>query len=120
MPCKWLDSNGKFVSPTAQIYWAFLTSHFSMATILPIKNFKIENISGLFVHMRTEEIKQAYHNWKTAMINADIAFLDKICCDNFLWTNSLGVTNNKKESLRKISSRNMRYISWINENMTIN
>src|SRR5690242_11830177 len=73
----------------------------------------------IFMHTRTEEIKEAYLHWKNAMINGDLPVLEKIYSDNFLWTNNMGITNNKTQNLNKISSGNLRYLSWTNENMTI-
>jgi hypothetical protein len=69
--------------------------------------------------MRIEEIKQAYANWKNAMIKGDLPVLEKICTENFLWTNHLGITNNKAENLNKINSGNLRYLSWITEDMMV-
>ncbi|HEY6977345.1 MAG TPA: nuclear transport factor 2 family protein [Chitinophagaceae bacterium] len=69
--------------------------------------------------IRTEEVKQAYAHWKNAMIKSDLHVLEKIYTDNFLWTNNMGITNNKTENLNKISSGNLRYLSWINESMTV-
>jgi hypothetical protein len=71
------------------------------------------------VYIETEEIKQAYTHWKTAVMNADIACLDKICTENFSWTNKMGVTHTKTENLMKIGSRNLQYISWVNEDIAI-
>ena len=69
--------------------------------------------------MRTEAIKQAYAHWKKAVINRDLSSLDKICTDNFSWTNAMGVTLNKTENLRKIGSGDLQYISWVNEDMQV-
>jgi ketosteroid isomerase-like protein len=68
---------------------------------------------------RTEEIKEAYAHWKNAMIKADLRVLEKIYTENFLWTNNLGLANNKTQNLNKISSGDLRYLSWINEDMTV-
>jgi len=54
-----------------------------------------------------------------AMIKGDLPVLEKIFTDNFLWTNNMGITNDKKQNLNKISSGNLHYLSWINEDMTI-
>jgi ketosteroid isomerase-like protein len=69
--------------------------------------------------VKTEEIKQAYEYWKSAVINGDLASLDKICAENFVWTNEMGITNNKTENLYKIASDNLKYLSWISEYVTI-
>jgi hypothetical protein len=69
--------------------------------------------------VKTEEIKQAYEYWKSAVINGDLASLDKICAENFVWTNEMGITNNKTENLYKIASDNLKYLSWVSEYVTI-
>jgi len=69
--------------------------------------------------VKTEEIKRAYDNWKNAVINGDLASLDKISAENFAWTNDMGITNNKTEKLYKITSDNLKYLSWINEDITV-
>ena len=68
---------------------------------------------------KTKEVKQAYEYWKEAVIKADLASLNKMYTENFSWTNEWGITNNKKENLRKIGSGNLQYLSWVNENITI-
>jgi uncharacterized protein DUF4440 len=70
--------------------------------------------------VKTEEIKQAYEYWKNAVINGDIESLDKICAENFAWTNDMGITNDKTESLYKIASDNLKYLSWVTEETTVN
>jgi len=69
--------------------------------------------------LKTKEVKQAYEYWKEAVIKADLASLNKMYTENFSWTNEWGITNNKKENLRKIASGNLQYLSWVNENITI-
>ena len=71
------------------------------------------------MRVRTEEIKEAYSHWKNAMIKGDLPILEKIYTENFLWTNNMGITNNKMQNLNKISSGNLHYLSWINEDMTV-
>ena len=66
-----------------------------------------------------EEIKRIYQQWKNALIKTDLATLEKMHADNFLWTNNMGISCNKLEYLFKIRSGNVRYISLINENMKI-
>ena len=68
---------------------------------------------------KTKEVKQAYEYWKEAVIKADLASLNKMYTENFSWTNEWGITDNKKENLRKIASGNLQYLSWVNENITI-
>jgi hypothetical protein len=67
----------------------------------------------------TEEIRLVYDDWKNALINADLALLATISADNFEWINDIGITNNKRQSLDKIASGNLRYLSWVNEDLTI-
>jgi len=69
--------------------------------------------------VKVEEIKHAYEYWKNAVISGDLSSLDMICDENFAWTNDMGVTNNKTENLYKIASGNLRYLSWINEDITV-
>jgi len=69
--------------------------------------------------VKTEKIKHAYEYWKNAVIKGDLASLDKIYTENFSWTNELGITNNKMESLNKIASGNLQYLSWTNKDITI-
>jgi hypothetical protein len=69
--------------------------------------------------VKIEEIKRAYDNWKNAVINGDLASLDKISAENFAWTNDMGITDNKTEKLYKITSDNLKYLSWINEDITV-
>jgi len=70
--------------------------------------------------VKTEEVKQAYECWKNAVINGDLESLDRICAENFAWTNDMGITNNKTENLYKIASDNLKYLSWMSEYITIN
>jgi hypothetical protein len=65
--------------------------------------------------VKTEEIKQVYEYWKNAVIKGDLESLDKVCAENFAWTNDMGITNDKTESLYKIASDNLKYLSWISE-----
>jgi hypothetical protein len=65
-------------------------------------------------------IEQAYEYWKHALINRDLDLLDEICHDRFLWTNSMGITHNKEENLYKVASGNLQYLSWVNEDVSIN
>jgi hypothetical protein len=69
--------------------------------------------------VKSEEIKRAYDNWKNAVIKGDLASLDKISAENFAWTNDMGITDNKTEKLYKITSDNLQYLSWINEDITV-
>src|SRR3954468_15971843 len=71
------------------------------------------------MHVRAEEIKEAYAQWKDAMIKGDLPVLKKTCAENFLWINHMGITNNKTENLSKISAGNLHYLSWTNEDMTV-
>ncbi len=70
--------------------------------------------------VKTEEIKQAYEFWKNAVIKGDRVSLNNIYTENFLWTNCMGIMKNKTENLNKISSRDIQYLSWMNEDMTVN
>lgn len=70
--------------------------------------------------MKTEEIKRAYAYWKNAIIKGDLVSLNNIYTENFLWTNSMGIRKNKTENLNKISSGDLQYLSWMNEDMTVN
>ena len=70
--------------------------------------------------MKTEEIKQAYEFWKNAVIKGDLASLNNIYTENFIWTNSMGIKKNKTENLNKISSGDLQYLSWMIEDMTVN
>jgi len=76
-------------------------------------------LKKIIYSVKTEEIKHAYEYWKNAVINGDVTSLDEICDENFAWTNDMGITNNKMENLYKIASGNLRYLSWINEDITI-
>ena len=69
--------------------------------------------------METEEIKQAYAYWKDAVIKRDLESLDNIYTEEFLWTNSMGITKNKTETLDRINSGDVQYLSWMNENITV-
>ena len=69
--------------------------------------------------LKTKEVKQAYEYWKQAVIKADLTSLNKMYMENFSWTNEFGITNNKKDYLNKIASGNLQYLSWVNENITI-
>ena len=69
--------------------------------------------------MKTEEIKQAYAYWKNAVIKGDLISLNNVYTENFLWTNCMGITKNKSENLNRISSGDIRYLSWMNEDMTV-
>lgn len=64
-----------------------------------------------------EEIKRVYEQWKNALVKTDLSTLEKLYADNFLWTNNIGITCNKMEYLFKISSGNVRYISWSDKNL---
>jgi hypothetical protein len=80
----------------------------------------LKNISKKLVDtLKTEEIKQAYEYWKNAVINRDFASLDRICAENFEWTNDMGITNDKTENLYKIASDNLKYLSWVSEYVTV-
>ena len=69
--------------------------------------------------VETEEIKQAYIYWKNAVIKRDLESLDNIYTAEFLWTNSMGITKNKTENLDRINSGDIQYLSWMNENITV-
>lgn len=69
--------------------------------------------------MNIEKIKETYAYWKEAIINCDLASLNRICTDNFSWINNMGITYNKTDNLKRIASRNLQYISWTNEELKI-
>lgn len=91
-----------------------VSSHFirkSVATDVVLLQF--------YIKMKIKKIKEAYTYWKDAVINCDLASLNRICTDNFSWTNAMGITHNKIDNLKRIASRNMQYISWTNEDTKI-
>ena len=69
--------------------------------------------------MKTEEIEEAYAYWKNAVIKGDLVSLNNIYTEEFLWTNSMGITKNKTENLNRISSGDIQYLSWVNEDITV-
>lgn len=69
--------------------------------------------------MKAEEIKQAYENFKTAVISRDLRALKNIYADDFFWTNFMGITNNKAENLERVNSGNLSYLSWVNEETSV-
>lgn len=56
---------------------------------------------------------------ENALIKIDLATLEKLHTDNFIWTNNIGITCNKPEYLFRIRSGNVRYVSWINKGIKI-
>src|SRR5215211_5860429 len=117
------------------MHWTFVASHTCTFSSLinkiviicnkssrckTLKLFKINSyFNKNFRNMEKEEIKQVFMNWKNAIISGDLKFLEQIYDDNFFWINSMGISNNKTEILNRISSNNLSYLSWINEDISV-
>jgi len=74
----------------------------------------------IIYNLKTREIIRTYETWKNAMVQGDCTSIDNICDEHFLWTSFRKVTSNKKETLNKITSGNLHYVSWTNECININ
>src|SRR4051812_8122545 len=76
-------------------------------------------VKTIIPEMATVEIEHLYERWKRAIMNADLELLDKICDDNFSWTNSMGITCRKDEQFYRVTSGNAKYLSWTNDHISI-
>ncbi len=69
--------------------------------------------------MKEDEIKEAFAIYKKAVIHGDLETLEHIHSDNFVWNTHFNIQINKSENIKRISSGNLSYLSWTNENMRV-
>ncbi len=69
--------------------------------------------------MKEDEIKEAFANYKEAVIHGDIKSLERIHSEDFVWNTNFNIAINKSDNIKRISSGNLRYLSWTNEDMQV-
>ena len=69
--------------------------------------------------MKEDEIKEAFAIYKKAVISGDLETLEHVHSDNFVWNTHFNLQINKSENIKRISSGNLSYLSWTNEDMQV-
>ena len=69
--------------------------------------------------MKEDEIKEAFAIYKKAVISGDLETLEQVHSDNFVWNTHFNLQINKSENIKRISSGNLSYLSWTNEDMQV-
>ncbi|MBD0289288.1 MAG: nuclear transport factor 2 family protein, partial [Flavisolibacter sp.] len=69
--------------------------------------------------MKEDEIKDAFAIYKKAVISGDLETLEHLHSENFVWNTHFDLQINKSENIQRISSGNLSYLSWTNEDIRV-